>query len=328
MRKLRDSLGRDLHYLRLSVTDRCNFRCVYCLPNGCPKAPEDQPLSLAEISRLVRAFAGLGFWKVRLTGGEPTLRPDIVKVVEHVAGTPGIGRVGLTTNGHRLAALTSELREAGLKSLNVSLDSLDPRRFREITGSSRLAGIVAGIDAALAAGIPSVKVNVVLLRGMDDRELGRFLAWTRTQPLTVRFIELMETGENGAVFRRARLPAAEVREQARAPGLDEAPAGCRRRAGDELRPPGARGKGRPHLGLLGRLLRIVQPAARLERRRAQALPLRRAEGPPAAAPAGRRPPGGAHGPRRALRDAQAGGARARRRALRPDGQSRHDGGMR
>jgi cyclic pyranopterin phosphate synthase len=213
MRRLRDSLGRDLHYLRLSVTERCNFRCVYCLPNGCPKAPADQPLSLEEIGRLVRAFAGLGFWKVRLTGGEPTLRPDIEKVVELVAGTPGIRRVGLTTNGHRLAAMTTELREAGLASLNVSLDSLDPRRFREITGSARLEGIVAGVDAALAAGIPSVKVNVVLLRGMDDGELGRFLAWTRDQPLTVRFIELMETGENGALFRRARLPAAEVRQK-------------------------------------------------------------------------------------------------------------------
>lgn len=211
MRKLRDSLGRDLHYLRLSVTDRCNFRCVYCLPNGCPKAPADQPLSLEEIRRLMCAFAGLGFWKVRLTGGEPTLRPDIVKVVEQVARTPGIRRVGLTTNGHRLAAMTSELREAGLMSLNVSLDSLDPRRFLEITGSPHLDGIIAGIDAALAAGIPSVKVNVVLLRGMGDRELGRFLAWTRDQPLAVRFIELMETGENGALFQRARLPAAEVR---------------------------------------------------------------------------------------------------------------------
>ena len=213
MRRLRDSLGRELHYLRLSVTDRCDLRCLYCLPHGCPKASAHPPLSPAEIGRLVRAFAGLGFWKVRLTGGEPMLRPDIVKVVERVAATPGIRRVGLTTNGLRLARLASDLREAGLASLNVSLDSLDPERFRAITGSSRLGSVVAGIDAALAAGIPSVKVNVVLLRGMDDRELERFLDWTRDEPVTVRFIELMETGENGALFRRARLPAAEVREK-------------------------------------------------------------------------------------------------------------------
>jgi len=227
-RTLRDGLGRDLHYLRLSVTDRCNFRCVYCLPQGCPKAAAGQPLSLGEIGRLASAFAGLGFWKVRLTGGEPTLRPDICDVVRRVAGTPGIRRVGLTTNGYRLAAMAAELREAGLKSLNVSLDSLDPERFHEITGSPHLDRIVAGIEAALAAGIPSVKVNVVLLRGMDDRELGRFLAWTRKESLTVRFIELMETGDNGALFRRARLPAAEMRRKLESLGWTKLP----RDAGD------------------------------------------------------------------------------------------------
>jgi cyclic pyranopterin phosphate synthase len=212
-RTLRDSLGRDLHYLRLSVTDRCNFRCVYCLPDGCPKASAEHPLSREEIGRLVHGFAGMGFWKVRLTGGEPTLRPDIARLVEEVARTPGIRRVGLSTNGYRLAEMVSELREAGLASLNVSLDSLDPGRFREITGSARLGHVVAGIEEALAVGIPSVKVNVVLLGGLDDRELGRLLDWTRDQPLTVRFIELMETAGNVALFRRSRLPAARVVEK-------------------------------------------------------------------------------------------------------------------
>jgi len=213
VRKLRDAFGRDLHYLRLSITDRCNFKCIYCLPQGCPKASADQPLSLDEIGRLVRGFAGLGFWKVRLTGGEPTLRPDVCEVVRRVAGTPGITRVGLTTNGYRLAEIASELRDVGLTSLNVSVDSLDPERFQQITGSTRFDRVVAGVEAALAAGIPSVKVNVVLMRGMEDRELHAFLAWTRERPLTVRFIELMETGENGLFFRRSRLPAAEVREK-------------------------------------------------------------------------------------------------------------------
>ncbi len=213
MRRLRDAFGRDLHYLRLSVTDRCNFRCVYCLPHGCPKGSGEEPLSLAEIDHLVNGFAGLGFWKVRLTGGEPTLRPDIVEVVRRVAAAPGIRRIGLTTNGYRLAAIASELRDAGLTSLNVSVDSLDPQRFREITGTDRLERVVAGVEAALAAGIPSVKVNVVLLRGMDDGELRRFLSWTGEAPLTVRFIELMQTGENGVLFGRARLPASEVRQK-------------------------------------------------------------------------------------------------------------------
>ena len=211
-RKLRDAFGRDLHYLRLSVTDRCNFRCVYCLPQGCPAAGAGAALSRAEIGRLVRALAGLGFWKVRLTGGEPTIRPDICDVVREVASIPGIRKVGLTTNGYRLDTIASDLRDAGLTTINVSVDSLDAERFQRITGSGHLDRIVAGIDAALSEGI-AVKVNAVLLQGMDDAELGRFLAWTRAAPLTVRFIELMETGDNGALFRHARLPASEVREK-------------------------------------------------------------------------------------------------------------------
>jgi GTP 3',8-cyclase len=210
-RKLRDAFGRDLEYLRLSVTDRCNFRCVYCLPHGCPRGGVAAPLSRPEIARLVRALAGLGLWKVRLTGGEPTLRADICEVVREVAAIPGVRKVGLTTNGYRLAALARGLRDAGLTSVNVSVDSLDPGRFREITGSARLDRVVAGIGAALSAGI-AVKVNAVLLQGMDDAELARFLAWTRREPLTVRFIELMQTGDNGALFRQARLPASQVRE--------------------------------------------------------------------------------------------------------------------
>jgi cyclic pyranopterin phosphate synthase len=212
-RTLRDACGRDLHYLRLSVTDRCNFRCVYCLPHGCPRGDGERPLTLAEIERLVQGFAGLGFWKVRLTGGEPTLRPDVVEVVRRVALTPGIRRVGLTTNGHRLASLAPRLRDAGLASLNVSVDSLDAARFREITGTDRLDAVVRGVEAALAAGIPSVKVNAVLLRGMGDGELNRFFDWTEKVPLTVRFIELMQTAENGVLFGQARLPASAVAEE-------------------------------------------------------------------------------------------------------------------
>jgi cyclic pyranopterin phosphate synthase len=210
---LRDAAGRLLEYLRLSITDRCNFRCVYCLPQGCPKRAGAEPLSLEEFGRLVRAFASLGFWKIRLTGGEPLLREDVCEIVRRVARTPGVRRVGLTTNGCRLAAVASELRDAGLTSLNVSIDSLDPERFRSITGSVHLPRIIAGVDAALAAGIPSVKVNAVLMRGMAPRELDHFLAWTEQTPLVVRFIELMETGDNSALFLRSRLPAEVVREE-------------------------------------------------------------------------------------------------------------------
>jgi cyclic pyranopterin phosphate synthase len=217
-RVLEDAAGRRLHYLRLSITDRCNFRCVYCLPDGCGAAAGPDPLRLDEIRRLVRGFADLGFWKVRLTGGEPTVRRDVVEVVRAVAATPGVRKVGLTTNGYRLDALAPALRSAGLSSVNVSLDSLEPDRFREVTGNGRPDRVVAGVEAALAAGIPVVKLNVVLLQGLEDREVARFLEWTRKVPLRVRFIELMETGENRAFFARARLGADAVRRLLEARG--------------------------------------------------------------------------------------------------------------
>lgn len=210
MTRLIDSLGRRLEYLRLSITDRCNLRCSYCLPDGCRTTKGPEPLTVAEIDRLVHGFAALGFWKVRVTGGEPTLRRDVVEVVERVASVPGITRVGLTTNGHRLAGLARDLKRAGLASLNVSMDSLDPARFEKITGVGRLADVVAGLEAAIEAGIPSIKVNAVLLRGMEEGELDAFLDLTRRVPVTVRFIELMRTADNALFFERSHLPASEI----------------------------------------------------------------------------------------------------------------------
>jgi cyclic pyranopterin phosphate synthase len=218
MAHLQDAFGRTLEYLRLSVTDRCNFRCAYCLPGGCARGAGRSPLSGDEIERLVRAFAGLGFWKIRLTGGEPTLRQDIVEVVRRAAAVPGVRRLGVTTNGYRLAAIATPLRDAGLASLNVSLDSLDPERFEEVTGCPRMATVVEGIETAVAAGIPSVKINTVLLRGLDGGELDRFLSWTRRLPVTVRFIELMQTADNEAYFRRHHVPVEEIRRALEARG--------------------------------------------------------------------------------------------------------------
>src|SRR5689334_19815604 len=177
-RHLIDAFGRRLDYLRLSITDRCNFRCSYCLPGGCSSVAGARPLSAGEIDRLVRVFAELGVWKVRLTGGEPTLRQDLVEIVRRVATTPGVRHVGMTTNGHRLASMVRDLAEGGLTCLNVSLDSLDPGRFAAITGRSLLAQVLAGIEGAIAVGIPHIKVNVVLLAGTDGTEVDRFLAWT------------------------------------------------------------------------------------------------------------------------------------------------------
>jgi cyclic pyranopterin phosphate synthase len=204
---LADGFGRRLRYVRLSITERCNFRCEYCLPDGCTAEPGPAPLSVEEIGRLARGLAAVGVERIRLTGGEPTLRRDVTEIVRTVAATPGIAKVGLTTNGYRLDALVPELRAAGLNMLNVSVDSLDPERFERITGSRHLARILAGIEAAIEAGIGAVKVNAVLLRDLNEGELDRFLAWTARRPVSVRFIELMQTGDNADFFRERHLSA-------------------------------------------------------------------------------------------------------------------------
>ena len=223
MTTLHDTFGRRIEYLRLSVTERCNFRCLYCLPQGCPVETGSPVLSLGEIERLARAFARLGVWKIRLTGGEPTLRRDIAAIVGCVSGVPGIRRVGLTTNGYRLLELAPTLRDSGLASLNVSVDSLDPGRFERLTGYPRLERVVDGVEAALSAGIPSVKVNVVLMQGFCDDELDLFLEWTRRLPLVVRFIELMQTRDNGAFFRAHHLSAEGIRRKLDARGWSKLP---------------------------------------------------------------------------------------------------------
>lgn len=211
MNHLEDSYGRRFKYLRLSVTDRCNFRCVYCLPDGYqPQAGSEPELSLEEIQRLCAGFDRLGFSKIRLTGGEPALRRDLVEIVSAVAALPNIETVALTTNGHNLERLAEPLRGAGLSAVNVSLDSLDPEVFRKITGSGRFENVFRGIDKALECGFRAVKVNAVLLRGLTDQEVPAFLEWVRTRPVSVRFIELMRTGRNVDLFRERHLGAGDV----------------------------------------------------------------------------------------------------------------------
>ena len=201
-----DGFGRSFHYLRLSVEDACNFRCLYCLPNGHRKTEAEAPLSVAEIARLVRAFAGLGFWKVRLTGGEPTVRQDIVEIARTAAGTPGIRRVALSTNGYRLRDLAPDLKDAGVGAVNISVDSLDPARFAELTGKDSLAEVLAGVDRSLALGLET-KINAVLMKGLNDDEFGRFVGLARERPLSVRFIELMPVADNMDFFTDRHLKA-------------------------------------------------------------------------------------------------------------------------
>ncbi|GMU47712.1 MAG: cyclic pyranopterin monophosphate synthase [Porticoccaceae bacterium] len=210
---LRDSFGREFHYLRLSVTDVCNFRCTYCLPDGYQGRPDSAFLSLDEIRRVAAAFAATGTGKVRITGGEPSVRADLAEIIAAVKATPGIRTVALTTNGYRLAERIHDWAAAGLDALNLSIDSLDPAVFTAITGHSRLRDLLAGLDRALALGIPRVKVNAVLLRGQNDDQIDRFLDWIRNLPITLRFIELMQTGDNAEFFRRHHVSGEALRRR-------------------------------------------------------------------------------------------------------------------
>lgn len=214
MRSLADNYGRDFHYLRLSITEACNFSCVYCLPNGYQKSENcSPPLTLSEIKNLINAFAKLGFWKVRLTGGEPTTRRDLLEIARCVSETPGIRQVGITTNGYRLPQLARPLRNAGVSLLNVSVDSLDSERFSMITGQDRLKEVLSGIETAFDEGFEKIKINVVLMKEKTDCEWEVFLAWVKNSSLTIRFIELMPTGKNQKLFREHHLSAGYLRLQ-------------------------------------------------------------------------------------------------------------------
>jgi cyclic pyranopterin phosphate synthase len=203
---LADSFGRTFHYLRLSVEDACDYRCRYCLPGGYKKEDPEPPLSVDEIRRLTAAFADMGFWKVRLTGGEPTLRRDLVEIAAAVSGTPGVKRLALSTNGARLLDLADSLAQAGVGAVNVSVDSLEPARFRELTGQDHLPRILAGVERALELGL-DVKLNAVLMKGLNDGEFARFVELARERPLGVRFIELMPTADNMDFFTERHLKA-------------------------------------------------------------------------------------------------------------------------
>ncbi|WP_427965502.1 GTP 3',8-cyclase MoaA [Altererythrobacter sp.] len=212
--QLTDSVGRRFEYLRLSLTDVCNFRCTYCLPEGyrkqCGKPAE---LSVEEIGRIVSAFARLGLWKVRLTGGEPTLRRDFDEVARTVSSVPGIRRLAMTTNGYRLAERAQAWRDSGVSAINISLDSLDPARFSTITGHDRLDEVLRGVEAARAAGFESIKLNAVLMRGVNDGELEAMIDFVAQRDLSLRFIEVMRTNDNASFFAERHLPGQTVIDQ-------------------------------------------------------------------------------------------------------------------
>jgi GTP 3',8-cyclase len=208
MPRLTDPDGRTMSYLRLSITDVCNFRCQYCLPRGYSgPGNKQQFLSVDEIRRLLTAFAGLGMKTVRLTGGEPTVRADFTEIATVAAAIPGISKLAFSTNGYRLYKHAAEWRRAGLSAVNVSVDSLDPEVFHHVTGHDSLHKVLAGVEAAIAVGFEQVKINTVLLRGINDESSDDFLDWIRNRPVTVRFIELMQTGDNLLYFRKHHIAA-------------------------------------------------------------------------------------------------------------------------
>lgn len=216
---LQDGFGRRFDYLRMSLTQSCNFRCKYCLPHGFRKQPGLAPeLSVPELRRAVRAFASLGLWKVRLTGGEPTIRRDLCQIANELRGIEGVRRIAMTTNGYRLAANARDWCDAGIDAINVSIDTLDRQGFAKATGHDRLPEIVAGVDAALAESFQAIKINSVLMNEDFGLRWGDVLDFISTRDVDWRFIELMRTNDNASFYDMRGLRTRQLREMLEAGG--------------------------------------------------------------------------------------------------------------
>lgn len=192
--QLVDGFGRRVHYLRLSVTDRCDFRCVYCMAETMTFLPRREVLSLEELAQVGEAFVELGVTKIRLTGGEPLVRENVLLLAQRLGRLQGLQELTLTTNGARLDRFAGPLREAGVRRINISLDSLQPERFRELTRTGDLQQVLRGIDAAQTAGFERIKLNVVVLRGRNDDEILDLVEFGRDRQLDISFIEEMPLG--------------------------------------------------------------------------------------------------------------------------------------
>jgi GTP 3',8-cyclase len=218
--KLIDRFNRVHDYLRISVTDKCNLRCVYCMPEeGMEFEPEENQLTFEEISEVVRVLAGLGVRRIRLTGGEPMLRKNLVNLVSMLSAIPGIEDIALTTNGMFFAKQAERMKEAGLTRINISLDSLRADRFSLITRGGDIRKVLEGIDAALRVGLDPIKLNVVLMKGINDDEIGDFLRLTLERKLNIRFIEYMPIGHDGDNWKTKYVPLQSVFETAEKMGL-------------------------------------------------------------------------------------------------------------
>lgn len=209
---MKDSFGREINYLRISVTEGCNQRCIYCMPENAPP-PKLAVLTDDEIAEIVLAAASLGINKIRITGGEPLTRPGIVELIKRISTTPGIDDIAMTTNGTLLPEMAQKLRDAGLRRVNISLDTLDAVKFRAITRGGEISDTLNGIDAAFEAGLTPIKINTVLLGGINDDEIYKLVELTRSCPVELRFIELMPIGDTIRFPESTFIPCSTVLEK-------------------------------------------------------------------------------------------------------------------
>lgn len=213
MENLRDNFGRTIDYLRISITDRCNLRCMYCMPtSGILHKEPASILSFEEITRIARVGASLGIKKIRITGGEPLVRKDLVSLIRSLREIQELREIALTTNAVFLKPYASLLKDAGLDRINISLDSLDAQKFNRITRGGNLDDVLRGMDEAMTSGFPVIKINTVLVRGLNTDEIIDFAEMTRTRPIQVRFIEYMPTDFTYQSYRELYFSVSEAKD--------------------------------------------------------------------------------------------------------------------
>ncbi len=212
-RRAVDRFGRMINYLRISLTDKCNLRCVYCMPEDMVFRPKHELMQDDELRTFVRVFADLGFHKFRLTGGEPTVRQNIVEICDFIAHTPGVQSLSMTTNGILLDKLAQPLADAGLQRVNVSIDTLDPERFKQITRWGTLDEVWQGVEAAERAGLTPIKLNAVVVRGFNDQDVTELAKLTLDHDWQVRFIEMMPFGDVATFAQEQIITDAQIRER-------------------------------------------------------------------------------------------------------------------
>ena len=219
--ELSDTFGRRFSYLRLSLTDACNFRCTYCLPEGYCPSEQPQSMSVEDIQFVVETLSKCGTQKIRLTGGEPTLRKDLSDIVAACSSVKNIKELALTSNAYRLKHQLPKLIEAGLTSLNLSADSLDPTVFHEITGHNKLNAVLEAMNMALNSPLQSVKLNAVLMRQHNTDDIHPYLSLVKDKAVSMRLIELMRTGDNEDFFNAQHYPASKIYERLKSEGWQD-----------------------------------------------------------------------------------------------------------